>query len=131
MNNARVGCMFGPYFDRSEPGPTCSHGPLHQCIAYLLQKPHPPVLSSHQTTIKNRPVNIDSQLTMFVALALPASTNFIGSIIDRSDPVHVHHLYMHFKQAGLLQQLARRPLGHNRIQYKTFVDGLNFVIDNS
>ena len=40
--------------------------------------------------------------TMFVTLALPASTSFVSSVscVDHSHPMHVHHLYMHSFQAG-------------------------------
>ena len=39
---------------------------------------------------------------MFVALALPASYNFVSAVscVEHSHPMHVHHLYLHSFQAG-------------------------------
>ena len=46
--------------------------------------------------------------TMFVVLALPASTSFVScvSCVDHFHPMHVHHLYMHSSQAGWITATA-------------------------
>ena len=81
---------------------------LSKVIERMVNRQLMDFLESHQLLPRFQSGFRSRPRTMFVVLALPASTSFVScvSCVDHFHPMHVHHLYMHSFQAGWITATA-------------------------